>query len=90
MRLDEQSPVFRRTIVPWYDSETACLLTLIFLFLVFLFGMAGIAVANEVAEYRPHLWVPVLLTAMSAGVIVSTTIRLIRRYMIYRSERRES
>jgi hypothetical protein len=90
MRLDQSSPVFRRTLVPWYDSEAACLLTLIFLFLVFLFGMAGISVANEVEEYRDHLWVPVLLVAMSAGVIVSITIRLINRYLIYRSERRES
>jgi hypothetical protein len=89
MRLDQSSPFFRRTIVPWYDSEVACLLTLLFLFLVFLFGMAGISVANQVAEYRPHRWVPVTLVVMSAGVILSITVRLINRFLIYRSERRQ-
>jgi hypothetical protein len=48
--------------------------------LVFLFGFAGISASRETTDYHEHVWVPVLLVVMSGGVIISTTIRLIRRY----------
>ena len=79
MRID-QNPLFRRVIVPWYDSETACYIVIFFMFLVFLFGFSGISAARENIAYHEHVWVPVLLVVMSGGVIVSTTIRLIKRY----------
>ena len=79
MRIDQKT-VFRKTIVPWYDSEIVCLLTIVFMFLVFLFGFAGVAVARENVTYHDHIWVPVSLIVMSATVIISTTIRLVRRY----------
>jgi hypothetical protein len=79
MRID-QNPVFRKAIVPWYDSETACLIVIFFMFLVFLFGCAGISVARANIEYHEYVWVPVLLVVMSGGVIIFTTIRLIKRY----------
>ena len=81
MRLDQRNPVYRKVIVPWWDSEVACLLVIIFMFIVFLFGMMGISVAHESLEYRPFVWVPVTVVVLSAFVILSTTIRLIRRYM---------
>jgi len=67
-------------IVPWYDTEVICLILIVFMFVVFIFGFIGIAVAHETEEYRPFIWVPALVVALSGGVIVSTTIRLIRRY----------
>jgi GMP synthase-like glutamine amidotransferase len=79
MRLD-QNPVFRKVIVPWYDSETACLILVVCISLVLLFGFAGVSVARENAGYREYIWVPVALIVLSAWVIVSITIRLIRRY----------
>lgn len=79
MRLDK-NPVFRKIIVPWYDSEAACLFMIIFMAFVFLFSLAGVVVARETVEYHGYLWAPVFLMVMSAGVIVSTTIRLIKRY----------
>ena len=48
--------------------------------LVFLFGFAGISASRENLAYHEHVWVPVLLVLMSGGVIISTTIRLIKRY----------
>ncbi len=75
------TPVFRKIIVPWYDSDTACLLTLLFMDAVFLFGMAGIAVVREIPEYYRHIWVPLVLTVLSLAVILSVAIRLIRRYL---------
>lgn len=81
MRLDQKNPMYRKTIVPWWDSEIACLLVIISMFLVFLFGMMGISVAHASFTYRPFIWVPVLVVILSAFVILSTTIRLIRRYL---------
>ena len=77
----EQNPLFRKAIVPWYDSEVACLIVIVFMFIVFLFGFGGISVARENTEYHEHIWVAVLLVIMSGVVIVSTTIRLIKRYV---------
>jgi hypothetical protein len=79
MRID-QNPLFRKVIVPWYDSESACFIVIFFMALVFLFGFAGILAARETMEYHEHVWVPVLLVLMSGSVIISTIIRLIKRY----------
>ena len=75
-----QNPVFRQVIVPWYDSQKACFLVLITMFFTLLFGIAGISVAGEMIGYTKHLWVPLLITLLSAGVIIRITLRLIRRY----------
>lgn len=81
MRLDQKNPVYRKVIVPWWDSEVACLMVIIFMFVVFLFGMMGISVAHESLGYRPFVWVPALVVVLSAYVILSTTIRLILRFL---------
>lgn len=80
MRL-RQNLLFRKAIVPWYDTETACLIVILLLVAVFLFSLAGISVARSNIEYREHMWVAVLLAVLSGGVVVSTTIRLIARYL---------
>jgi len=79
MRL-EKNPVFRKVIVPWYDSETLCFILIFLMFLVFLFSVEGILVASEKIEYLGCVWVPILLVVMSGTVIISITIRLARRY----------
>ncbi|MDP6683334.1 MAG: hypothetical protein QF876_10160 [Desulfobacterales bacterium] len=79
MRLDEK-PIFRKIIFPWYDSKTACLLLLLFMVLVFLFGIVGLSVSSEIVEYNGFIWVPILLLLLSGWVIVSTMIRLIKRF----------
>ena len=80
MKLDHP-PVYRKAVVQWYDSELACLIAVIFLFLMVLLGLAGISVANSTYQYQAYLWVPLLLTLLSAGVIVSITLRLTRRFL---------
>jgi len=76
----DPNPVFRKVILPWYDSETLCVVVIIFMVAVILFGLAGISVARETVEYRDYIWVPVFLVVMSSIVIVSVSIRLIKRY----------
>ena len=85
MRYDEK-PIYRRLIVPWYDSVTACLLVVLLMALVFLFSLSGISVAGESVEHRAKIWLPVVLLIMSAGVIVSTTVRLFKRLRYRLSE----
>ena len=80
MQLD-QHPVFRKIILPWYDSETSCYIMIVLMIVVILFALMGIKIAHESVEYHGYIWVPVLLVVMSSGVIVSTSIRLIKRYM---------
>ena len=60
MQLDD-SPLYRKTIIPWYDSETACLLVVVIMFPVVIFALCGIKVADEHAQYRAFVWLPVLL-----------------------------
>jgi len=75
-----QGPVFRRVIVPWFDSETACGIMIALLSPVFLFGLIGFSVVFEESHYLEHIWVPVLLMVMSGLVILTTSFRLIKRF----------
>ncbi len=79
MRLDPK-PIYRKVIIPWYDSRTACAIMIALMSFVLIFSLTGISAARETPEYREHIWVPVLLVLMSAEVILSTVIRLIKRY----------
>ena len=76
----DQNPLFRKIIIPWYDSEMVCFIVIALMFLVLMFSIVGISGAYEKVEYREHIWVPVILVIMSGLVIVSTAIRLIKRY----------
>ncbi|MDM8515824.1 hypothetical protein QUF76_06460 [Desulfobacterales bacterium HSG16] len=81
MRIDDENPVFRKAFIPWYDSETICLVFIMFLFTVALFAAAGISVAMPSPDFHTYIWLPVLLLSLSSFVILSITIRLIKRYM---------
>ncbi|MBW2569538.1 MAG: hypothetical protein JRD93_10675 [Deltaproteobacteria bacterium] len=76
-----QNPLFRKIIIPWYDSEMVCFIMIAFMFFVLIFSVTGILVAYEKVEYSEHIWLPIILVIMSGLVIVSTAIRLIKRYL---------
>jgi len=80
MRLD-QNPSFRKVIVPWYDSETACLVVIVLMGLVILYAAAGMSVAQEDKGFQQYLWVPVTLMLLSGIVIFSISFRLVKRYL---------
>jgi hypothetical protein len=80
MLLDPK-PVYRRVIVPWYDSEIVCFATLLFAAFVLLFGVCGIHTAYELPAYREYIWIPGLLFTMGLAVFVSIAIRLINRFV---------
>jgi len=76
----EKSPVFRKPVIPWYQSKTAYGLTIAFMLAVFLIGLVGISVTRENDAYTGYIWVPALLVILSGCLIITSIIRLIRRY----------
>lgn len=74
------APVFRKSILPWYDTNAACILALILMAAVMLFGVEGLRISGTIEAYRAHAWVPILLIVLGGLVTVSVLIRLIRRY----------
>jgi succinate dehydrogenase hydrophobic anchor subunit len=82
-----QNPLFRKVIAPWYDSELACIIVIIFMVLVLCFGWIGMSTALDNPSDQGHAWVPLLLMLMSFFVLISTAVRLVgrnrRRYAKY-------
>lgn len=76
----DKSPVFRKAIVPWYHSKLAYGVTIVFMLLVFLFGLAGISVAREHQQFNDYIWVPIVVVVLSGGIILFNMIRLLRRH----------
>jgi hypothetical protein len=75
----DQSLSFRKAIIPWYDVDAACYITLGFLLPVLLFSFVGISVAQSQPSPSTFLWIPLLLAGLSGLVLVSVSARLIRR-----------
>jgi hypothetical protein len=76
----EKSPVFRKPVIPWYQSKTAYSIMIVIMLVVFLVGLAGISVSREIDEYNGYLWMPAVLVILSVCLIITNIIRLIRRY----------
>ena len=76
----KKDPVFRKTVIPWYRSSKIYIFAMVFMLLVLLLGIAGISVASENDMYSGYIWVPILLVALSAMIIITTTYRLAKRY----------
>ncbi|MBW1776463.1 MAG: hypothetical protein JRI76_05535 [Deltaproteobacteria bacterium] len=82
----EKSPVFRRAIVPWYDTTPVCLILMGVMAMVFGFALFGIIVSYEEDIPDRTAWVPVLLSVLSAAVFISVSTRLVRRRLKRLSE----
>lgn len=80
MRL-EKNPVYRRVIIPWYDSNILCIALSVFLVFVIAFGIIGIFTALDEPELAKVIWIPIVLIAISTGCLISTGLRLGRRYI---------
>jgi amino acid permease len=84
VRLDSK-PVYRKVILPWYDSDPLCAWIIVLMVAVFLFACAGISVAGSHPFWSSHIWVPILLAGLSLGVLFSTSVRLVKRTLDKRS-----
>lgn len=85
MRLNP-NPLFRRIIMPWYDSTLVCWILLVSMVGVLLFSITGIFVAGENPAYSKNQWVPLALAAMSLFVGLSVSSRLINRYQQHKKD----
>ncbi len=75
-------PVSRKTTRPWYQAKIVYGIIIVFMLVVLLFGLVGISVTREIEQYHSHVWVPIVLVVLSTGVMLSTILRLIRRYYL--------
>lgn len=76
-----KQPVFRKTIVPWYDSTPMCFLVTIFCLIVWSYSIIGIGVASVNLQFNNHIWMPRLLLLLSSIALVSLGTRLVKRYL---------
>ena len=83
MRLDP-NPLFRRIIMPWYDSPPICWGLLLTMVALMLFSLAGIAVAREDPGYQRYVWVPEVLFGLCLFVGCSVAVRMLRRHFQHR------
>ena len=74
-----QNPLFRKAILPWYDTDAACIIVGVFMLIVVAFSFTGIAVALETPENHRHLWVPCTLLILSTLVAATISFRMFRR-----------
>ncbi|WP_080804655.1 hypothetical protein [Desulfamplus magnetovallimortis] len=79
MKIDS-NPFFRRSITPWYDSDSACWGVIIFMLPILAFALAGLKTALTTPEFNPYIWLPSMLAGSSFFVIASITFRMIRRH----------
>jgi hypothetical protein len=79
MHLDS-NPLFRRIIMPWYDSTPMCWILLVCMVILVLFSTVGIFVALANPAYRQSQFVPWVLAVLSFLVGLSVAMRLIDRH----------
>jgi hypothetical protein len=77
---NDRYPLFRKSMAPWYDSEAVCTMVLMVMIAVMVFGIFGIRVARDNPAYYGYAWVPFALVLMCLYVILSTIIRLVKRF----------
>jgi hypothetical protein len=75
----ERYPFFRKQFIPWYDTNAVCWTVMGLVFLVFLFGLSGMAMALSEPHLSGHIWFPALLTGLCGFLTVKIGIRLWRR-----------
>lgn len=80
MRLDP-NPLFRRIMMPWYDSTPLCWLLLLAMVGLVLFSWCGIQVVSHNPAYLRAAWMPWTLLVLSLFVCLSVMCRLILRYL---------
>jgi uncharacterized membrane protein YfcA len=78
MRLDP-NPLFRKIIIPWYDSPPVCWALLSAMVVLVVFSITGILVAEYNTEYKGFVWVPVVLLLLSLYLLLSLSVRMVRR-----------
>lgn len=88
MRSDP-NPLFRKIIMPWYDSTFVCWILLLCMTGLVLFSLAGIMVARGNPAFHRYQWVPWALFFPCLYVGLSVAFRMIRRYQLQHRDQDE-
>lgn len=83
----EDNPVFRKKIIPWYDSPIASAIRFLIAAAIFGFSTIGIQLVRETPSFSSFLWVPSVLAALSAILLIVSGFRLIDTFLEYRKHR---
>jgi hypothetical protein len=78
----DQDPVFRKIIVPWYDSDIVCAVCALAMIFVFLFALRGLNIALQIADDPAFIWMPLTLSGMSLCAFLSLVARLLHRRLM--------
>jgi hypothetical protein len=79
MRLEESS-LYGKVIVPWYDSDGIIIAVIVAMVPVCLFAAVGLVVSFEAPFHRVVVaWVPAVLAVGSLFVLIGSSVRLIKR-----------
>ncbi|MBF0203263.1 MAG: hypothetical protein HQK67_02885 [Desulfamplus sp.] len=78
MELDK-SPFYRRIITPWYDSDVACWILILWSISVLIFTLIGLEIAISTPELNQYIWFPFVLTSLVLIIIISAILRMILR-----------
>ena len=89
MKLDD-SPFFRKAVIPWHDSDLFCMVVCALSAGVFLFARIGFSFAQEHEGYQAYGWVPLLLMGLSAIILAANATRLIVRIIKRHREKEET
>jgi hypothetical protein len=89
MKLDD-SPFFRKAVIPWHDSDLFCMVVCALAAAVFLFARIGFGITQSHEAYQAYGWVPLLLMVLSAVILAASAIRLIVRIMKRHRDRKEN
>lgn len=79
MQIDK-TPFYRKAIIPWHATDTACLIKAVVMFVFVVFGVDGIKVARQIEAYNDYVWVPGLFFGLSITVFAVNLTRLVKRY----------
>jgi len=70
---------------PWYDSGGLCIFLIVFMVIIFLFGLSGILAALKTDYTNLVIKIPVALSIMSFYVVLSILLRIDKRRKINKS-----
>ncbi len=79
MTLLIQPQTNRKVIVPWHDSMKAIICSILGLMIILAFGVVGMIVARENAQYNSFFGMPLCIILMSGYVILSMVVRVLLR-----------
>ncbi|MDY0362077.1 MAG: hypothetical protein RBR08_11535 [Desulforegulaceae bacterium] len=70
---------------PWYDSEGLCIFLIVFMVIVFFFGLSGIFAALNTEYTSLVIKIPAALSLMSFYIVFSISMRIFKRRKINKS-----